>query len=60
MQNYPFDAKYTFVLNLFSDIERLASLNESYLEPQVEEYMPRVRTNMSISSIWLDKVGRDI
>jgi translation initiation factor 3 subunit B len=60
MQGYPFDAKHTFAVNLFCDIERFASIEENYAEPQVEEYVPRVRTNIASFLIQPDTVGRDI
>lgn len=43
LQNHPFDAKHTFKVNRFTDIERYASLDENYVEPEQEEYLPRVR-----------------
>jgi translation initiation factor 3 subunit B len=43
MEGYPFDRHHTFIVNLFTDIERYANLDENYIEPEVEEYVPRVR-----------------
>lgn len=43
VHNHPFDAKHTFKINRFNDIERYASMDEVYLEPEIEEYTPRVR-----------------
>lgn len=43
MHNHPFDAKHTFKANRFTDIERYADLDETYVEPELEEYTPRVR-----------------
>lgn len=43
VHNHPFDAKHTFKINRFNDIERYASMDEIYLEPEIEEYTPRVR-----------------
>lgn len=43
IHNHPFDAKHTFKINHFSDIERYASMDGTYLEPEIEEYTPRVR-----------------
>jgi hypothetical protein len=48
MQGYPFDAKHTFAVNLFSDIERFAKMDEKYVEPKVEEYVPRVRVDIAL------------
>jgi hypothetical protein len=42
MNNHPFDAKHTFKLNRFSDVERYANMNETFVEPETEEYAPRV------------------
>lgn len=46
MDNHPFDAKHQFKVNRFTDIERYEKLDETYVEPETEEYTPRV----SISS----------
>lgn len=43
MHNHPFDAKHTFKVNRFTDIERYTELDEAYVEPEVEEFTPRVR-----------------
>jgi len=42
LHNHPFDAKHTFKLNRFSDIEKYANLDEAYVEPEVEEFVPKV------------------
>ena len=42
MHNHPFDAKHQFKVNRFTDIERYDSLDETYVEPELEEYTPRV------------------
>lgn len=42
MHNHAFDAKHTFKVNKFSDIERYSNLDETYVEPETEEYAPRV------------------
>lgn len=42
MQGFPFDKRHTFVINRFSDIERFASMDPIYVEPEPEEYKPRV------------------
>ncbi|KAI5897565.1 translation initiation factor eIF-3b [Schizophyllum commune H4-8] len=41
LNNHAFDSKHTFKLNLFTDIERFANLDETYVEPKTEEYQPR-------------------
>ena len=42
IHGHPFDARHTFKVNRFSDIEKYAELDESYVEPELEEYTPRV------------------
>lgn len=42
MHNHPFDARHTFKVNHFTDIERYEDLDETYVEPELEEYTPRV------------------
>ncbi|KAJ7925889.1 eukaryotic translation initiation factor eIF2A-domain-containing protein [Mycena leptocephala] len=41
MHNHPFDAKHTFKVNRFTDIERYEKMDETYIEPETEEYAPR-------------------
>ncbi|KAJ7631103.1 eukaryotic translation initiation factor eIF2A-domain-containing protein [Roridomyces roridus] len=55
MHNHPFDAKHQFKVNRFTDIERYEQLDETYVEPEVEEYTPREHLRA-----WLaDPQGRD-
>ncbi|KAF4623636.1 hypothetical protein D9613_001900 [Agrocybe pediades] len=55
LDNYPFDARHTFRVNRFTDIERYADLDETYVEPELEEYTPREHLRA-----WLaDPQGRD-
>lgn len=42
MHNHPFDARHTFKVSRFADIERFAEWDESYTEPPEEEYQSRV------------------
>jgi translation initiation factor 3 subunit B len=42
MNGHPFDARHTFFVNRFTDIEKFAELDETYVEPQREEYHPKV------------------
>lgn len=42
MQGFQFDAKHTFIINRFSDIERYAEMDPTYSEPKQAEYTPRV------------------
>ena len=43
MHGHPFDAKHTFALNKFSDVEKFAKMDETYHEPEIEEHKPKVR-----------------
>jgi hypothetical protein len=43
MNGFAFDSKHTFKINQFTDIESFADMDETYYEPEVEEYKPRVR-----------------
>ncbi|KAJ7225418.1 eukaryotic translation initiation factor eIF2A-domain-containing protein [Mycena pura] len=55
MHLHPFDAKHTFKVNRFTDIERYEKMDESYVEPEIEEYTPREHLRG-----WLaDAQGRD-
>ncbi|KAI0313548.1 translation initiation factor eIF-3b [Amylostereum chailletii] len=38
MNGHPFDAKHTFHINRFTDIEKFANLDETYVEPEREDY----------------------
>ncbi|PCH40766.1 translation initiation factor eIF-3b [Wolfiporia cocos MD-104 SS10] len=55
MHGHPFDAKHTFMVNRFTDIERYANLDETYVAPEPEEYKPKEHLRA-----WLgDPQGRD-
>ncbi|KAJ6519931.1 hypothetical protein C8R45DRAFT_953296 [Mycena sanguinolenta] len=55
MDNHPFDAKHHFKVNKFTDIERYEKMDETYIEPETEEYTPREHLRA-----WLaDPQGRD-
>ncbi|KAF9478508.1 translation initiation factor eIF-3b [Pholiota conissans] len=55
MHNHPFDTKHTFKVNRFADIERYTELDETYVEPDIEEFTPREHLRA-----WLaDPQGRD-
>ena len=43
MNGHPFDAKHTFFVNRFTDVERFADLDETWVEPEPEPYKPKVR-----------------
>lgn len=42
MDGYPFDKRHKFAVNRFTDVEKLANLDEQYTEPPEEEYTDRV------------------
>jgi hypothetical protein len=52
IHGHPFDAKHTFKVNRFSDIEKYAELDETYVEPELEEYTPRVWLRFLIYSVY--------
>ncbi|TEB39274.1 translation initiation factor eIF-3b [Coprinellus micaceus] len=55
LHGHPFDAKHTFKVNHFTDVERFAELDETYAEPEEEEYVPKEHLRA-----WLaDPQGRD-
>lgn len=43
MNGHPFDAKHTFWVNRFTDVEKFASMDETWVEPEPELYKPKVR-----------------
>ncbi|PWN45731.1 translation initiation factor eIF-3b [Ceraceosorus guamensis] len=55
MDDYPFDKRHRFAVNRFTDIEKLANLDEEYQEPPAEEYQDREH----LKSWLLDSSGRD-
>lgn len=42
LHNHPFDAKHTFKLDKFTDVEKFANIDETYVEPEAEEFVSRV------------------
>ncbi|KAF8349972.1 hypothetical protein F5887DRAFT_877182 [Amanita rubescens] len=55
LHNHPFDAKHTFKLNKFTDVEKFANMDETYIEPETEEFVSREHLRA-----WLaDPQGRD-
>jgi translation initiation factor 3 subunit B len=48
MNGHPFDAKHTFLVNRFTDIEKFADLDETYVEPQREEYHSKVHLSFRL------------
>lgn len=43
MEGHAFDVKHRFQVNLLSDFETYADMDETYEEPEPEEFEPRVR-----------------
>jgi len=48
MNGHRFDATHTFLVNRFTDIEKFAELDETYVEPQREDYHPKVRIQLYV------------
>ncbi|KAH7883687.1 translation initiation factor eIF-3b [Phlebopus sp. FC_14] len=55
MHGHPFDSRHTFSVNRFVDIEQYANMDETYVEPQVEEYRPKEHLRAFLA----DPQGRD-
>jgi hypothetical protein len=51
MNGHPFDAKHTFLVNRFTDIEKFADLDETYVEPVREEYQAKVRVSFLLEAL---------
>lgn len=49
MNGHPFDAKHIFMINRFTDFERYLNLDETYVEPEPEEYKPKVCSSVSLN-----------
>ena len=47
MHGHQFDARHRFLLNRFTDIERYADLDETYHEPEPENYTQKVRVHLN-------------
>lgn len=45
MNGHPFDAKHTFWVNRFTDVEKFANLDETWVEPEPEPYVPKVHSS---------------
>jgi hypothetical protein len=50
MDNVPFDAKHTFRLNHFLDVQKYTEMDPTYVEPELEVYKPGVRDCIYIYS----------
>lgn len=42
MNGHPFDARHTFYINRFIDVEKYVNLDETWVEPEPEPYKPKV------------------
>jgi len=51
IHNHPFDAKHTFKVNRFTDIERYTEMDETYVEPKLDKFEPRVRFQRPANSV---------
>ncbi|KAL5495196.1 PRT1 [Sanghuangporus weigelae] len=55
MNGHPFDARHTFLINRFTDIEKYVEMDETFAEPEPEQYQPKEHLRA-----WLaDPQGRD-
>ncbi|KAI0796282.1 translation initiation factor eIF-3b [Irpex lacteus] len=55
MNGHPFDARHTFYINRFIDVEKYVNLDETWVEPEPEPYKPKEHLRA-----WLgDPQGRD-
>ncbi|PWN87706.1 translation initiation factor eIF-3b [Acaromyces ingoldii] len=55
MDGYPFDKRHRFQVNRFTDVEKLANLNDEYVEPEEEPYADKEH----LRSWLMDNAGRD-
>ena len=53
VHNHPFDAKHTFKVNRFTDVDKFAELDEAYVEPTIEEFVPKVCVHSQLRMILL-------
>jgi hypothetical protein len=51
MNGHPFDTKHTFFINRFTDIEKFADMDETYVEPEREEYHAKVRLSFRLITL---------
>jgi translation initiation factor 3 subunit B len=42
MNGHPFDAKHTFRINRFIDVEKYTNMDETWTAPEPEPYKPKV------------------
>lgn len=55
MNGLKFDAKHTLLLNRFNDVEKFQDYDETFVEPEVEAFKPRV-SFVSIK-FWLHNIS---
>ena len=51
MNGHPFDATHTFFVNRFTDIEKFADMDETYVEPERDEYQAKVRLSFCLVTL---------
>lgn len=51
IHNHAFDARHTFKVNRFTDTEKYALMDETYSEPELSEYIPKVKDQRVIHHI---------
>lgn len=51
MNGHPFDATHTFFVNRFTDIEKFADMDETYVEPEREEYHAKASLSLRLVSL---------
>ena len=54
MNGHPFDAKHTFYVNRFTDVEKYVNMDETWVEPEPEPYKPKVRQSRTGGGVWRD------
>jgi hypothetical protein len=59
MDKHPFDARHRFQINILSDIETFKDMDETYVEPEPEEYSPRVSVFDYHDSSYLPRSSAD-
>ena len=60
MNGHPFDAKHTFWVNRFTDVEKYVNMDETWVEPEPEPYKPKVCLLSSECMVNTDTCGRNI
>ena len=53
MDRHPFDAKHRFSINLLSELDDYANMDETFVEPEPQEFVPKVASKNYHSSVVL-------